>query len=195
LGRSGDRPSPIQSGTGSDFLDQPGPVFPVFLRTFIGSRMQGTPSPSVSFRLPRHCARNHPGFIRFFPDYNTIQPGELLRTLYNSFSPLLSYPFNRPDDGRSRHPQRPGNFRCRQARVGNLSLGDGPRHSLVHGSCSLKAAEPGLPARPAPHESTQGRRIPEFILSSRTSAQVYSRLFDCDQGYGVTLGPPGNWYP
>jgi hypothetical protein len=30
---------------------------------------------------------------------------ELLRTLHNSFSPLLSYPFNRPDDGRSRHPQ------------------------------------------------------------------------------------------
>ena len=27
IDRSGDRPSPIKSGTGSDLLDQPGPVF------------------------------------------------------------------------------------------------------------------------------------------------------------------------
>jgi hypothetical protein len=43
LGRSGDRPSPTQSGTGSDLLDQPGPVFPVFLRTFIGFQDAGAP--------------------------------------------------------------------------------------------------------------------------------------------------------
>jgi len=69
------------------------------------SRMQGPPSSSVSFRFPRHCLRNHPGFIRFFPDHNTIQPGTLLRTLHNSFSPLLIQSLNRPDDDRSRQPQ------------------------------------------------------------------------------------------
>ena len=42
-GRSGDRPSPIKSGTGCDLLDQPGPVFPVFLRTFIGFQDAGDP--------------------------------------------------------------------------------------------------------------------------------------------------------
>ncbi len=35
--------SPIKSGTGSDLLDQPGPVFPVFLRTFIGFQDAGDP--------------------------------------------------------------------------------------------------------------------------------------------------------
>jgi hypothetical protein len=42
-GRSGDRPSLIKSGTGSDLLDQPGPVFPVFLRTFISCQDAGDP--------------------------------------------------------------------------------------------------------------------------------------------------------
>ena len=32
--------------------------------------------------------------------------GTMLRTLHYSFSPLPGYPLNRPDDGRSRHPQR-----------------------------------------------------------------------------------------
>ena len=34
-----------------DFLNEPGPVLPVFLRTLIGFRMQGMPS--VSFHFPR----------------------------------------------------------------------------------------------------------------------------------------------
>jgi len=42
-GRSGDRPSPIKSGTGSDFLNEPGQVLPVFLGAFIRFQDGGDP--------------------------------------------------------------------------------------------------------------------------------------------------------
>ena len=43
MDKSGDRPSPIKSGTGSDLLDQPGSVFSVLFPTFIGFEDAGDP--------------------------------------------------------------------------------------------------------------------------------------------------------
>jgi len=40
---SGGRPSPIRSGTGSDLLNEPGPVLPVSLRTLIRLEDAGDP--------------------------------------------------------------------------------------------------------------------------------------------------------
>ena len=58
----GIRPSPVKSVTGSDLLDQPGPVFPVLLRTFVGFQDAGDPVVFVDLARghprQRHCNDN-----------------------------------------------------------------------------------------------------------------------------------------
>jgi len=66
-----------------DFLDQPDPVLPVFLRTSIGFQDAGDPSSSVSFRFPRETLLGTSNNLQFVtPPQPGVQPFQVIEDLF-----------------------------------------------------------------------------------------------------------------